>query len=70
MASLSKTADTRHWAAIEEASFVAGMRLLFWVCRVFGRWPFRIVLYPVLLWYVLTQPRARCSAEPRMASFE
>lgn len=59
MASLSKAADTRHWAAIEEASFVAGMRLLFWVCRVFGRWPFRVVLYPVLLWYVLTQPRAR-----------
>jgi len=59
MASLSKAADTRHWAAINEASFVAGMRLLFWVCRVFGRWPFRVVLYPVLLWYVLTQPRAR-----------
>jgi predicted LPLAT superfamily acyltransferase len=54
-----RAADTRHWAAINEASFVAGMRLLFWVCRVFGRWPFRIVLYPVLLWYVATQPRAR-----------
>jgi len=52
-------ADTRHWAAINEASFVAGMRLLFWVCRVFGRWPFRVVLYPVLAWYVLTKPRAR-----------
>lgn len=52
-------ADGRHWAAINEASFVAGMRLLFWVCRVFGRWPFRIVLYPVLLWYVATQARAR-----------
>lgn len=56
---LSRTGDTRHWAAINEASFVAGMRLLFWVCRVFGRWPFRVVLYPVLLWYVATQGRAR-----------
>jgi predicted LPLAT superfamily acyltransferase len=53
------TSGARHWAAINEASFVAGMRLLFWVCRVFGRWPFRIVLYPVLLWYVATQARAR-----------
>jgi predicted LPLAT superfamily acyltransferase len=53
------SADTRHWAAINEASFVAGMRLLFWVCRVFGRWPFRVVLYPVLAWYVVTKPRAR-----------
>ncbi len=59
MAQLNAPADSRHWAAINEASFVAGMRLLFWVCRVFGRWPFRIVLYPVLLWYVATQGRAR-----------
>jgi len=56
---MSTTTDTRHWAAINEASFVAGMRLLFWVCRVFGRWPFRVLLYPVLLWYVATQGRAR-----------
>lgn len=39
-----------HWAAINEVGFMAGMRLLFWICRVFGRWPFRFVLYPVLLW--------------------
>ena len=48
-----------HWAAINEVSFVAGMRLMFWICRVFGRWPFRIVLYPVLLWYVATKASAR-----------
>ena len=48
-----------HWAGFNEVSFVAGMRLLFWICRVFGRWPFRIVLYPVLAWYVLTHARAR-----------
>jgi predicted LPLAT superfamily acyltransferase len=48
-----------HWAAINEASCVAGMRLLFVVCRVFGRWPFRVVLYPVLVWYIATQPAAR-----------
>lgn len=59
MARMKRAADARHWAAINEASFVGGMRLLFWVCRVFGRWPFRVVLYPVLLWYVATQGRAR-----------
>jgi predicted LPLAT superfamily acyltransferase len=52
-------AGTRHWAAIDEVSFVAGMRLLFWIARVCGRWPFRLVLYPVLGWYLLTKPRAR-----------
>lgn len=53
------TSASGHWAAINESGFVAGMRLLFWICRVFGRWPFRVVLYPVLTWYVLTKPAAR-----------
>ncbi len=48
-----------HWASINESSFVAGMRLMFWICRVFGRWPFRVVLYPVLAWYVMVKPAAR-----------
>lgn len=52
-------ASGRHWAAINESSFVFGMRLLFWVCKVFGRWPFRVILYPVLAWYVLVKPAAR-----------
>lgn len=52
-------APSRHWAAINEVSFVGGMRLLFWIWRAFGRWPFRAVLYPVLAWYVLTKPAPR-----------
>lgn len=64
---LSRPHDSRHWAAINEASFVGGMRLLFWVCRVFGRWPFRVVLYPVLAWYVLTQVRARRASSAYLA---
>jgi predicted LPLAT superfamily acyltransferase len=48
-----------HWASINETGFVAGMRLLFWIGRVCGRWPFRIVLYPVLGWYLATRPVAR-----------
>lgn len=49
----------RHWASINEVGFVAGMRLMFWIYRAFGRWPFRFLLYPLLLWYVLTKPLAR-----------
>lgn len=48
-----------HWASINEISFVAGMRLLFWIARVFGRWPFRVFLYPILGWYVMTKPLPR-----------
>lgn len=54
----------RHWASINELSFVAGMRALFWIYRVLGRWPFRLVLYPVLFWYVLTK------SSPRRASLD
>ncbi|MBI3285460.1 MAG: acyltransferase [Burkholderiales bacterium] len=59
---MKQSAHGRHWASIDEISFVAGMRLLFGIFRVFGRWPFRLALYPVLVWYVLTQ------AAPRRAS--
>jgi predicted LPLAT superfamily acyltransferase len=62
----------RHWASINEFSFVAGMRLLFWICRVFGRWPFRLFLYPVLGWYVLTKPQPRRASQEylrRMADY-
>jgi predicted LPLAT superfamily acyltransferase len=53
----------RHWASIDELSFVAGMRLLFLIGRVCGRWPFRIILYPVLAWYVLTKPLPRRASQ-------
>ncbi len=58
MKQLIAPARGRHWAHINEFSFIAGMRLLFWLCRVFGRWPFRAVLYPVVLWYMLAKPAA------------
>ncbi|HEY4317445.1 MAG TPA: acyltransferase [Herbaspirillum sp.] len=48
-----------HWAQINESSFVGGMKLLFAIYRIFGRWPFRLVLYPVIAWYVLARPAAR-----------
>ena len=64
---------SRHWAQIDEVSFVAGMRLLFWLGRVLGRWPFRVVLYPVMLWYAIAKPWARTASQDylrRMAAFD
>jgi predicted LPLAT superfamily acyltransferase len=63
----------RHWAQIDEVSFVAGMRVLFWLGRVLGRWPFRAVLYPVLLWYAIAKPWARAASQDylrRIAKFD
>jgi predicted LPLAT superfamily acyltransferase len=66
------TRPARHWAQLNEFSFIAGIRLLFWLGRVFGRWPFRAVLYPVLLWYLIAKPSARAASRDylrRAASF-
>ena len=66
-------ARRQHWAQIHEFTFVAGMRLLFSTCRILGRWPFRIALYPVLLWYIVVQREARVSSRDylwRVAAFQ
>lgn len=52
-----------HWAQINEFTFITGMRLLFWIYRLFGRIPFRIVLYPVLICYMITKPAARAASK-------
>jgi predicted LPLAT superfamily acyltransferase len=62
-----------HWAQISEFGSVAGMRLMFSTCRILGRWPFRVVLYPVLIWYMITKPAARSSSSDylrRVAVFQ
>lgn len=58
----SHARSPRHWASIAESTCVGGMRLLFWICRIAGRWPFRLVLYPVVAWYVLSRRAARCAS--------
>ena len=56
-----------HWARMGEAGFVSGMKFLFAVYRWLGRWPFRIALYPVLAWYVVTRAVARVSSREYLA---
>ena len=48
----------RHWASLNENTFVFGIRILFWVYRILGRLPFRLCLYPVVLYYWITNARA------------
>ncbi len=49
----------RHWASIGEQTLAGGMWLLYGLFRVGGRLPFRIVLYPVVLWYWAVNRGAR-----------
>ncbi|MCL2075611.1 MAG: acyltransferase [Betaproteobacteria bacterium] len=48
-----------HWAKIQEAGSLAGMRFLLSVYRIFGRWPFRFFLFFVLLWFYARRRAAR-----------
>jgi predicted LPLAT superfamily acyltransferase len=54
----SKASDG-HWAHKAEIGSALGMRLLFEVSRRFGRWPFRIALAPVVLYFFVTRRSKR-----------
>lgn len=41
--------EPKHWAEIGESSFILGVFMLYQVYRFFGRWPFRLCIYPVVL---------------------
>jgi predicted LPLAT superfamily acyltransferase len=51
--------SSSHWADLREKTFAAGIAFLVGVHRWFGRAPFRVCLYPVVLFYWLTGATAR-----------
>jgi predicted LPLAT superfamily acyltransferase len=51
--------SARHWSSFGEETVVGGMWLLYALYRCAGRAPFRVVLYPVVVWYWATNRRAR-----------
>ena len=51
--------DTRHWYNIEEGGVLWGMRMLVGAYRLFGRWLFTILLYPVIAYYIAFNRNAR-----------
>jgi predicted LPLAT superfamily acyltransferase len=57
--SRSKGRDGHGWSTLQEAGSATGLTLLFWIYRVLGRLPFRVALYPVLVWFFLTRRVAR-----------
>ncbi len=48
-----------HWATLGEAGLSAGLWLLWFVHRLFGRWAFRALMAPATLWFVAARPVAR-----------
>ncbi|MCV2368075.1 LpxL/LpxP family acyltransferase [Roseateles oligotrophus] len=56
---MSGAARNRHWADLGESTFVAGIWLLYGLHRLTGRWGFRLVLAPVVLFHWLSRPGLR-----------
>lgn len=56
-----KQPDT-HWSATQERGSTIGIQLLVWLYRFFGQWLFRIVLVPVIAYFVLTGSKARSAS--------
>lgn len=51
-----------HWADINEVSASFGLKILFFIYRIFGRSPVLIILYPVISWFFLASRVARESS--------
>jgi predicted LPLAT superfamily acyltransferase len=55
--------QTKHWAQIEERSFISGMRLLLRVYLLCGRTVLQVFLYPVVSYYWLSNRPARLASQ-------
>ncbi|GAA4360630.1 acyltransferase [Kangiella marina] len=49
----------KHWSATQERGSTFGIQLLVWIYRVFGQWLFRLILIPVIGYFMLTGSKAK-----------
>ena len=49
----------RHWSQLSESGTVVGIKILLLIYQFFGRWGFRIFLYPVISYYYWAHATAR-----------
>lgn len=49
----------RHWSQLTESGTVIGIKILLFIYWLFGRWGFRVFLYPVITYYYWVQETAR-----------
>ncbi|MFZ1890702.1 MAG: acyltransferase [Formosimonas sp.] len=54
--------QSAHWARIEEAGFAFGISLMYQIYRFLGKWPFRAILYPVMVYFYLRRGSARTAS--------
>lgn len=59
MKTLPTAGASRHWAALGESTFVLGIWILYGLHRVAGRWPFRVLIVPVVALHWALRPLLR-----------
>ncbi len=59
----SSKANKYHWASLQEAGTLTGLRFLFLLYRIFGKRFYSIVMYPVALYFVLCNGVARRASQ-------
>jgi len=52
-----------HWSRRGESGTVLGMKFMLLIFRIFGPRGFRLLLYPVIVYYYLFQPKARAASK-------
>lgn len=57
-----KKAPSLHWAKLNEASSIWGMKLLFLLYKIVGRRFVLLFLYPTVAWYLISQRTARAAS--------
>lgn len=60
----------RHWSRFEERGVTLGMKVLFGIYRIFGRWVFRVILFPVMTYFYLTSTAARVASREFLDNVE
>ena len=53
---------TQHWASIQEAGTLFGLKLLWGVHKFFGRKAVSILLYPTVLYFLIFRPQSRSAS--------
>jgi predicted LPLAT superfamily acyltransferase len=53
----------KHWAKTSEAGSILGMKFLLLIYRLLGRWGFRLILLPVMLYFYLFRTEARLASK-------
>ncbi len=54
--------NTIHWSSIREAGTLLGLKFLWLMHKIFGRWMVSLMLFPTVLYFLMFRPLARRSS--------